>query len=325
MSDVRAIVLALTLSWFASCGLFSSAPEEPDNTPSQILNHHGLERLAVGDLESAQRDFEEALEYAERLDDLISQAEAWNNLAHLERIRSADLGTSKDATNGLAMHERALALHREAENAVGEVRTLQNLGTWHLVGGDVDAARVAFEQALAIAQRIEDEPLADASRIGLAAVLVSTGKAQSALDLLDDVIERARDDGDRDRLAAALANRGAALMDLEQFPRARNVYEQCLALNRDREAPRQIAQDLEALRTIAEKVGDGPGVLRYALREARVRMRLGDVTGWGRALDAARTHLEAGDPGVAPLELRRLEDQLKQALDRERTRVSRIR
>src|SRR6202044_871833 len=83
------------------CG---SAPPPAPST-AQRLNAEGLVRLDRGEGDEADDAFQSALQEAELVDDLQSQAEAWNNRGALAFAR----GHCEDAWK---MHAAALRIHQ---------------------------------------------------------------------------------------------------------------------------------------------------------------------------------------------------------------------
>ncbi|MFT3772127.1 MAG: tetratricopeptide repeat protein [Minicystis sp.] len=250
-------------------------------TAAQRLNAEGLRRLARGDADAAEPTFRDALREATLVDNLRGQAEAWNNLGALAAAR----GDMEEARRD---HRRALSLHEErAVRDLGEVRARANLGMALLRLGDAGAAEAQLAEAAALAERLGRPEAALLARVGLAAAALHRGDPARAAALARAVGLDAQWFGDDAARAAALAVEGSARAALGDARGARARLEQALAIDRSREAPREVAEDLRALARVAEQAGDRSGAARYWARCARAARWRGDLAEAERALRQA--------------------------------------
>ncbi|GAA2571404.1 hypothetical protein GCM10010435_52120 [Winogradskya consettensis] len=137
---------------------------------ARALNSVGEFRLLLGDHQQALTVCEQALELQQQIGDLAGQAGTWENLGYAHHL----LGRHAEA---IACYRRAHTLYREVGDRYYEPDPLIKLGETHRATGDLDAARDAWEDALAILDDI-GRPEADAVRAGLA-TLGSTRQPES--------------------------------------------------------------------------------------------------------------------------------------------------
>ncbi|HKQ68678.1 MAG TPA: tetratricopeptide repeat protein, partial [Polyangiaceae bacterium] len=172
-----------------AAGIFTLAcggpKAQPPLTPAERLNAEALRRLERGDDLGAEAMMKGALKEAELVDDLVGEAEAWNNLGALAMAR----GNAREAW---ASHATALSLHQATgKRALGEVRTRSNLGSALLGVGKVAEAKAQFEEAIRLAERLENPRAGRLARVGLAAALLANGDAAGARALAETAVRPA--------------------------------------------------------------------------------------------------------------------------------------
>jgi tetratricopeptide (TPR) repeat protein len=259
-----------------ACG--GKRPPEP--TTAERLNAEGLTRLERGEGEAADDLFRNALMEAELVDDLKSQAEAWNNRGVLAFSRGDCEGAWRDHAAALRLH--ALRGVRDA----GEVRTRVNLGTALLACGKRDEARTNLTEAEGLARSLKDEHEATRARLGLAGLALAEGRAEDAAKGARAITESKPDD-DATR-AAALALEGTALEAMNHLSEAKARFEAAADVDRRREAPTSVASDLKALARVAERAGDAGLASAYLLRASRIDRNLGALDVAARELARAK-------------------------------------
>jgi tetratricopeptide (TPR) repeat protein len=303
------LLLSVTAASAVACSSSSQSAKAP--TAAQRMNAEGLRRLERGDGEAAEAMFREALREAELVDDLLGQAEAWNNLGALASAR----GRSDQAW---AMHAAALRLHRARNTRdVGEVRTRTNLGAALLGAGKDEDARAQFEAAATLAGELGKPESAYLARVGLASLALKRGDAPLAARLAADVAASARKSNDDGATAAALATEGSALEMAGDLASAKARFDEALTLDRSREQPLAVAMDLRSLALLAERRGDRKEAASLWGRSARISRLLGQLDDAERALSRALTLLgpSGGDEATG---LREELDALRAAREKQR-------
>lgn len=269
--------LFLVLSLLLGCG--ASPSPRPPASAAQRYNGEGLRRLERGDLKGADELIHDALREAELVDDLQGQAEAWNNLGALASARG-------DAREAWACHANALRLYKlRGAREPGLIRTHTNLGGAMLLLGSTSEAEQQFRAAAELAEQLNEAPAAAMARIGLAAAELRRGNAQAAAGLAHKEAEEARARKDESAQAAALSIEGASLELLDQHAEARGRHEEALSLDRKREQPRAVRDDLRALARLSERQQDRAAAASYLARAARISRRMDE-------LNAARNELK---------------------------------
>ena len=287
----------LGLLALAGCG--SPPAARPPASAAHRYNGEGLRRLERGDLKGADEMFHDALREAELVDDLVGQAEAWNNLGALAAAR----GAPRDAW---AYHAGALRLYQlRGAPEPGQIRAHANLGGAMLLAGAVDEAEAQFRAAAALAEQLGRPAAAALARVGLAAAELRRGKGEQAAALAHQEADGARRRGDEGAQAAALSIEGAALELLGRLAEARARHEEALALDRRREHPGAVRDDLRALARLSERQGDRGGAASYLTRAARVSRRMEDLDASEAELRRAISLLGEGE------EARRLAAELE--------------
>jgi tetratricopeptide (TPR) repeat protein len=129
-------------------------------------------------------------------------------------------------------YEQALAIAQELDDRQGEARHLGNLATCYASLGEVRRAVEAYEQALVIAQELGDRQ-GEATLLGnLGNCYASLGEVQRAVETHEQALAMARGLGDRQGEARHLANLGNCYASLGEVQRAVGAYEQVLAIVR---------------------------------------------------------------------------------------------
>lgn len=208
----------------------------------------------------------------------------------------------------LAMLDRA-----DTEPSEDRALALRRLGEASLARGDVDDARVAFEEALEGAQVVGDQRMCAAlyGTLGHAAVL--QGQPQVARAHYEKAIGIARELNDHVLLSAFVGGLGNAARAQGDFPSAREHYREALGLARQLGDPGKIAVALfnlgsvhanmrdeagarplfEECRSIATELGDRMLAASADNSLAYIAMETGDTAAARRALAAAiPTHRE---------------------------------
>ena len=265
-------------------------------------NALGLAHLASGEVQRALDRFRDALESFERVPDPAGTVRVLHNtgLAHaragaleqailvysdgLRRAEEAGILPLPLTLNNLALAHLHLGRREEARRALekglvllGRVRgerdrgvLLRSLGYLHRSEVDLQAARQALEEALAIAERTGDRLSAAMARFGLA--------------------EADLDENNLPRALAWLAQASASAGESLEAP---NMVEGALLRAR---LARQSIQPTEALRWLnhveghAERSGN-PYLAHHAARE---RWYLGPMNQSPEAFEAARSRLQTG-------------------------------
>ncbi len=209
-------------------------------TELSIVEQLGRVDRVLGETDRADERFEYVREHTDddetraRVARLQSRMEGRRG-AYEQAIHHADLG---------------LAILGEADH-VERARLLAHKGWAHVQRGEFDDARPVLEEAVAVAERLDDDAALGRALHNLATLEMSQhGADESAIDTIRRAVELRERAGDRSGVASSLNNLGGMYLRAGQLAAAREAFEQCLAIN--------------------EAVGDAHGVLT-------VRNNLGKV------------------------------------------------
>jgi tetratricopeptide (TPR) repeat protein len=292
----RLVLVALLTCGALGCG--SPPARAPEPTSAERFNAEGLRRLERGELDGAVEMFRAALREAELVDDLIGQAEAWNNLGAVAMVQDAP-------ERAWSNHTNALRLYRLAEvRDLGEVETLTNLGSALLASGRPEEARTQFEEAVELGETLKGAEAVTVARVGLAAVALQAGDFTEASQQAAAAGKSARRRGDVATLAAALAVQGAAAEAMGELRRARALFNEALEIDRKREVPHAVRDHLRALARVAQRQNDEQEAAALLTRCARISRWLGQ-------LDAAESELRRASEAAAAASSRQIDDAIQ--------------
>lgn len=188
------------------------------------IGNVGLIYATKGDLISALKYHEEALDLTSRIGDKKGQAIALSNIALNFRLRG-------DLPTALKWHEDALRIDIEIGSKSGEAASLCNIGVIYEERGEIDNALKYFAEGLRISQEVgfrKGEAIA-LGNIGL--ILASKGDTENALAYYERALKINREMGDRCAEADNLSNMGLIRGELH-IDEALEDFEQSLFLER---------------------------------------------------------------------------------------------
>jgi len=115
---------------------------------ASALNNAGWYHIMLGQPQQARTLCRQALALHRRLGEHHGQASSWDSLGYAEH----HLGNHAEAAR---CYSRALSVYRQLGNRQYEANTLIRLGDTRSAGGDIEAAREAWQQALVILDDLE--------------------------------------------------------------------------------------------------------------------------------------------------------------------------
>jgi DNA-binding SARP family transcriptional activator/tetratricopeptide (TPR) repeat protein len=227
---------------------------------ADVLAEIGVIRRVRGDLAGAGADLSQALGIYRATGDRHGEADALTEVGRVQAL-TGDLAGAGDALG------QALEFYRTTGHRHGEAYALTNLATVRRLTADLTAAGDAFGRALEIYRAIgyrqgEAEALANLGIVRrLTGDLAAAGDAQvAALEIYQMI-------GSRHDEAWALNHYAATIAAGRDLPRARELYRQALAMNRDLDKADGEALALEGLgecHLSAGEAGPGAAYLRQA-------------------------------------------------------------
>ena len=174
--------------WTESAGYIATGLSEavrsgrPHEVPD-LLNLFGGVAFQRGEMERAERCFQDALGTALRLADVSRQAAALVNLGAIANVRGR-FGAA------LALYRRGQRAYRRAGNAHGEARALHNMG---LVLADLKrwrGAQACYRSALRKAVAAGDSMLMGLIALNASEVSIALGDLRAAREACDEACDR---------------------------------------------------------------------------------------------------------------------------------------
>ncbi len=190
----------------------------------RAINFAGIAAFECGELAAASDRFRALMDVALAERDGDMQAHAANNLGTLASLKG-------DHDQALSHYTRCRQAYERSGNARGVAQTVYNEGLTYADLRLVNAAMARFEQAIAIASRLDLEPLVVMARTARAELEVTLGDATLGRALANHAVSAARTLADAVSEAEALRVR--ALANAESFEDAESDLTTALALAPD--------------------------------------------------------------------------------------------
>ena len=245
---------------------------------ANALDELGIVRRLTGDYRSAAEAQEEALRIYSHLGNRLGQA---NALSHLGYVRSL----TDDYPQAAAELRGALALYRALGDRIGQPDALNHLGTVLRLTGDFQGAAQTLEEALSLCRELGYRQGEANALTDLGEVQRPTGDYPAAAQALEQALGIYRELGDRLGQANALSHLGDIRQMTADYPAATLVLEEALDIYRDLGNRLGQANALSGMALVLWATGDYPaaaGVLEEALG---IYGDLGDRVGQSNALN----------------------------------------
>ncbi|MCT6698610.1 diguanylate cyclase [Rheinheimera sp. 4Y26] len=194
--------------------LHPKAGEDP-TLQARALTLRGEQYAALGSYPAALEDLKQAYQLEQQLGNAKNLSYVSNALANLY----ADPALA-DYNEAIAMYQQTLAYHRKEQNRQDEATALYNLGSTYESKGELGTALDYLQQALKVEeQRAQPDDIAF-TKWAIAKVLSKAGKAQQAVELLNNTILYYQQSGNQEYLAYTQLSRAISYMALLQWPAA---------------------------------------------------------------------------------------------------------
>jgi predicted ATPase/class 3 adenylate cyclase len=223
----------------------------------------------VGRWAEAKTNYEQALQLAEKLDDVENQA--WCESAIGEMLRKQ--GLFAEATVWLA--QARLRFEQVNDNA-GVAQVLHTQGTLSNQQGDLQSARRLYEESLAIRQSLGDNAKIASLYSNLGIVARHSGNNVQARELYQLSLEIRQALGDRWALGVSLNNLGNLALAQYDYGEARTSFERALGIWREVGDRWAIANTLTGLGDVAVDEGDYDVARRYFSESLKINQELND-------------------------------------------------
>jgi predicted ATPase/DNA-binding CsgD family transcriptional regulator len=223
----------------------STSAASPPFLHARALWGLGLMATLVGDFVFARPVVEQSLKLARHAGAEQAQAHALNLLGLISIL-------TQDPLAGIPLLEESVALARSAGDASLTATALIGLGRARLFLSEIDLARAAFDECVALGV---EAPIG--ALIGLARTALAAGEEDRARQLFDEVLPKLSEAGDRFETALVLSFVGELAWTAGDPATARARLEEGLELSVAMGAPFPRVRCLYGLARVAHTDGDG--------------------------------------------------------------------
>lgn len=242
--------------------------------------------LRLGERQAAESDYQAALRAWSRAAELYY---AIGDLAAMEQVYAnigrayAQLG---DYGNAETAVRRQLAIARDNQNFSTQIFAWNALGTLRLQRGAISSATQAYQEALSIAQSIQDDEGIGLSLNNLGLLAAATGDYVAAIDYYETAGNYRIRTGNLVGRANTNNNLGDAYLANAQPQRALGAYLLGLSYSRDAEDVTAQLQAIDGLIDIYSDRRDWSQVRSYL--DERIALTLNTDNEWGRLITFKR-------------------------------------
>ncbi len=185
-----------------------------------------------------------------------------------------------EALLGVVPDEPTLAPHLQRARADATVW----FGNLAFNRGEFDRARTAYQEAQALAERLDNQEILGRSLTNLGAVALSQGEFDEARRVLWLALRAHRARRDRAEVATVLLNLGVLAERQGQLANASRFYRASLTLRRRLLDPQSVALSLNNLGVVQEKLGDLDDAKASHEEALEIRNQTGDRRAVGETL-----------------------------------------
>jgi tetratricopeptide (TPR) repeat protein len=241
---------------------------------ADILGNLAILYDDCGKPQEAGHTYTRALEIARRIGDRTGEVRHLGNLAGL-------LKHTGESVHALSHYKEQLGIVRDLKDRRTEASALQNIGLIYLDADELEDAISAFQESLTLRRRLGDRRKEARALGALGIAFRKQGRLPEAVEHLGHWLCIARESGDRLEEAEALNNLGNTCEDLE---RARDYYEEALAITRELVHPRGLGIVLKNLGRVYFELGDWEKAEALDLEALEFHHRAGNRYGEALAL-----------------------------------------
>jgi tetratricopeptide (TPR) repeat protein len=198
-----------------------------------------------GELESAQRLYDESLEIKKRLGNQNGIAVTLHQLAILAQAQ----GELEEARR---LYDESLEIKKKLGDQNGIAITLHQLGRLSQAQGELEEARRLYNESLEIAKRLGDQSGIAITLHQLGRLAEVQGELEEARRLYDESLEITKRLGDQNGIASALHNLAAIAQAQGEPEEARRLYDESLEIKKRLGNQSGIAVTLHQLGRLAE-------------------------------------------------------------------------
>jgi len=231
--------------------------KEREKRIAQALMQRGGLLKSIGELNQAQKDYEEILKIAEFLEEKKLMAETYKDLGDLFRIKH-------NYQNGLDCLLKAKKIFQELKESSKIANTLNNIGNIYWIDSQYQKALETFEEALKI-QRVLDNKADLASTLNNMGVMhLYLHQYSEAKRYYVESLEIKKELHNKEEIARTLNNLGLVYYYSGSYNQAIQSYLDSLELNQEIENKKEIAINTVNLSECYSKLGEYEKAITYA-------------------------------------------------------------
>jgi DNA-binding SARP family transcriptional activator/tetratricopeptide (TPR) repeat protein len=184
----------------------------------------------TGDYDQARAHLERGLSLFQRLNDRRGEAAVQQSLSALAEAQGR-------YADGLTHAEQAVRLHRAIGHQAGEAEMLNGVAWFHVLLGDYQRARAFCEQSLALIAKLGGCHFEGFVWDTLGYAELHLGNFAQAATYFEFALDLCQEDGNRSAEAEILTHIGDARHASGELPRARQAWQEALAIYDDIQHP----------------------------------------------------------------------------------------
>ncbi|MDP3024387.1 MAG: tetratricopeptide repeat protein [candidate division Zixibacteria bacterium] len=279
-----------------------SDEREKSEKIAQALMQRGDLLKSIGELNQAQKDYEEILKIVEFSENQRLIAETYKDLGDLFRLKH-------DYPKGLDALLRAKKIFQELKDNKEVSHTLNNLGNIYWIDSQYQKALEVFAEALKIQKSLGDKYHIASTLNNIGSIYLSLHQYSEARRYYTESLEIRKELQNKEKIAQSLNNLGLVEYFSGFYSLAIPYYLESLKLNQETENKKEISINMVNLSESYFKLGDYQKATNYARRGLEIARDIGFQQPVGYLLKSlANIDLETGSYQGALT-------QLKEALD----------
>ncbi|MFX1409612.1 MAG: tetratricopeptide repeat protein [Promethearchaeota archaeon] len=244
---------------------------QDNSSISTDLNNIGSIYLTIGRYNEAFENYSRALEITENIGDLSGKASCKNNLGRIHEIRG-------ELDSALKNYKEALKIYEDLGNLNNKAAILNNIGMIHAAKNEYGLAVKNYEEALKISDLLGD-------LYGKVILLNNIGRVNdenknytNALEEYNEAIQISEQLGDLSKKAGCLSNIGSLYLSQGKTEKALENYKEALNIEKRLGDPLMKAIYLNNIGMIYENLKNYDLALEYYVETLNIFEDIGDLS-----------------------------------------------
>ena len=278
MNSVRIVTILIFFILFAA--IASGQSSRIDSLEALLKTYSSLDTARVNFLNKFAYEIrtqvpQKARAYARQSYELSSQLNYFQGKATSLWITGITI-QSNDREAALANFREALKIAEEIDDKVGKCNYLISIGNMKKQQRDTLASDKAYEQALGIARQIKNKNLIIKAQINIAGNNIRGGNLTEAAQLLEEVIQTAKEIDYEEMLARAYASIGVVYNLQGDYPTSLKYFLSALEINEKRDDYIGIFNCLSNIASVQSEHNEFDEALETIRKAQQLSIREGD-------------------------------------------------